>query len=772
MGLNFAISLGLTNGLYSRNWTQQSTPFDPASIDFHVKSRTGLTLIDSKSSGNPLLLTPIITTSGSPNYLNSGIKAYSNTIWVCKGRLKTTLASKWHGAQSTGNNVRLGFGTGTVKDTINLYWGDKTAEVLNNKAHDFDWHLFIVYDKRLWILDKDTLVTDVSILNIINTVSPDINVSTATWSGVEADILYGGIAFPSYISMDIAFGFIGRNIDNVITWDSKIFFGGNRIYAYNSIDGNTLTWSTANSVELSYNLNGSSHLIEKGYSLYYINNERAIVPNLLNGTKITNPTLAANSIFGGDYGSQSLYILDCIIRFTQDFFDRSNTTIYSDLARLGYYDVNNKKDWHGTELNVFSGYNLFNEGYKMTLFVKYADKTTNDLPSEIFKYPSDITITNAVSNKSYCNEVFPFEYTVTQLTNHIEHKVGNKIFGYGNDTIFYSNNNGGSYKTQSFANAPYIGMGYIFANGKIIFSDKSKFYSTDDDFNSITELDVNYNGSPFPIVVGAKNFINVRYIDYQILDSGKELITFTVYSNVIGNNYVCLLSSIDGETIETAYMFGKNPQYGNFGDPLNPVIARHTHSSTFSQLTKKWYWNTGDHAYLTTNYECHFFESVYDEDSGTWDHTKLLSSDTNSRVKAGALFQDIGNIYFGSDANAISKEMGLFKSEESDLGVLLKHIRLFNDSDNILSGIAITPSLGVVFEAGVAYNAGKYRMLIFNKNKASHYTKIDFEFNPEQTDPDGFVAWKLIKISDQEVLANVMNLSTGQYIYNTLKLNI
>lgn len=769
-GLSEASTMGQSRASY---WNTRS--------DLWVKSRMGNTLID-QFGNNPTLLFPTLKTNGSSTYADTGLTAVANTIWVIKGKLITTVANKWQGAQVTGQNVRFFFGTGTSNNTINFAWGDTSISPGNNKEHDFDWHVFIMYDKRLWVLDKDTALTDASILNAIATQTPLINLSTASFSGTPANIQYGRIPTPAYVIFEFASSFIGTITAGAITWQRKHIMGGASAYTYDILSkDNLVTWNDGtNNVRL-YSENGSLHFIEKGYSLYKNTEFRVLVPYLDSGQPMDSPTVSAGFTLAKNISDARLFIPDCKIRFVNDFFDRSNATIYSNDARdVNYYDATNPKDWNGFEFYRQVFYEFYNTGYQYRHFTVFNELSETNYPTEIILTKSDLTSSSdKIKTFNYCKD-YDVTISISQLTKHIDHQNGSRIFGFDGTAgeIFYSVNSGGSYLTKEFADAENIGMSFIFNNGNILFATNEKAYLSTDSLQTWNEIAItDQNGDVFPVRSGVKNFLNVRYIDSQILSDGKQMITWGAYINVVGNGYVCLFYSINGESIKTAYMFGRNANYGNYGDPLNTVIARHIHSSTYSPITGKWYWNTGDSG-IDPNYENHYFESEYNYLTDVWTNTKLVSGGANSQIKAAAFFYYNGNIYLSSDATSgDSPTKGVFKVIESGLNSILNQTRIFTDNGNIMSGLVVGSKMKIVFPAGITYNAGKYRVVLFREKRLECpysfvYWPTDFEVTPAQTDPDNYVAWRLIKVSETEVLCNFMGLDTLRYNNNTVRITL
>ena len=762
--------------LSSRGWTPQSL-----GLDLWAKSRDGITLVDEYEN-NPTILLPFIRTNGSDVHTDTGITAVANTVWVVKGRMITNTANRWQGAQLTGQNVRFFFGTGTLNNTINFAWGDTSVVAGNNKAHDFGWHVFIMYDKRLWVLSPDTLLTDESILNAIATESPLINLSTASWSGTPANIQYGRIVVPAYVSFEFGSSFIGTITAGAITWQRKHIMGGAGAYSYDILDKtNLVTWTNGSKNVKGFSSYGSRHFMDVGYSLYKNAEFRMLVPYLESGEAISEPTVAAGFTLAKNISDERLFIPDCKIRFLNDFFDRSDVTIYSDNARdETYYDSTNPKDWNGFELYSPNLYEFYNEDYRYRHFEKYNELAEINYPTEILLSTAVVAGANKSKMFNYCND-WGVEISLSQLTRHIDHQNGIKLFGFDATAgeIFYSSNNGGSYTTKEFVDAENIGMSFVFNNGNILFATDEKIYVSTDGLQSWAEVDItDQNGGPFPVVEGVKNFVNVRYIDSQILGNGKQLMTWGSYINVDGNNgYVCLFYSINGESVKTAYMFGQNATYGSYGDPTNTVLARHIHSSVFSADASKWYWNTGD-AGVDPDFENHYYESEYDYLTDIWSHTKLLSGDASTQVKAGAFFYYNGSIYLGSDSTSGgASTRGVFKVAEAGLNALANQSRIFTDNGGLMSGLCVGLKMKIIFPGGNAYNEGKYRIVVFRERQIENpysfvYWATDFEYDPEQTEPDTFVGWRLNRVSDTKVLCNVMNLNTLKYIYNTLEVNL
>ena len=396
------MSLGHALGIPFRRgggdyWTKQIEK----DLIFSANSREGTSITDS--FGNDIsLLIPTLQSNGTTHNANTGVTALPSTIWVVKGKILATTQARYHGAQSSGNDVRFFFGTGTVVGTINLAWGNTSAVVGNNKAHDFDWHVFVVYDKRLWVLDKDTLLTDESILNIIAVETPLINLSTASWSGTETTIQYGRIALPTYIAFEYASSFIGTIADDVITWDRKHIFGGSRTYSYDIIsDSNYVEWNIIPAAPLvNYSIDGALHWIDVGYSRYLSYPNKVLVPYMQTGEPSSSPSFAGTGYWLDDNIGNVLIMPDGKVRFVDDFFDRSNVTIWSNNARGTDYDAGNKKDFDGSKTNEIFLSSWLNEGYENRTFFGYESGDDKYYPISIYHHSvnKDETIANGIRN--------------------------------------------------------------------------------------------------------------------------------------------------------------------------------------------------------------------------------------------------------------------------------------------------------------------------------------------------------------------------------------
>ncbi len=162
--------------------------------------------------------------------------------------------------------------------------------------------------------------------------------------------------------------------------------------------------------------NLSTWLLDYGFDRYgkLADNIRRHIPRDASGNSYA-PTHAGGDpwyssrimaeVLGNDF---FINMVDCKIRFTHAFFDRSNVTIWGASARAGYYDSSNKKDFHISELNQRTLQEWLNDGYKGRLFIHMNDNSIESrdriILKEIFLYSTDKTGTNHKSILEYTND--------------------------------------------------------------------------------------------------------------------------------------------------------------------------------------------------------------------------------------------------------------------------------------------------------------------------------------------------------------------------------
>ena len=337
---------------------------------FHSKLRSGLSLV-AEVGDNASILNPVVksTSTFSGSSFATGVNSMAATIWVFKGKFGAAPLQ----TRSIGQYNNFGIQHSPSNQLI-LVWGNKSNIGI---ACDGLWHTYIIYDKRLWIASVDLELTDASILNVINTVTPSINQSTAVWdaNAISPDINYFGttIAYSTTVNLTMSVSYIGAITTGVITWSRKHLFQ-NTDYVYDILNGaNSIRyWNDKVSISVDFSANGSPYQLDSGHSIYH--NAAIGILNVpyANGLP-SSGTVPSGFVKIHDIAGDSVKhnLGNSIIRFPLgSAWDRSNTTIYKAAARTGFYDAANPTDWHVTELNQLAMNELwFNTGQDIA-FVK------------------------------------------------------------------------------------------------------------------------------------------------------------------------------------------------------------------------------------------------------------------------------------------------------------------------------------------------------------------------------------------------------------------
>ena len=423
--LNQIGRLGKLSSYKSRqsSWTPQN-PLSGETPDFWVKegSRSGLTLTDSVDADNSPSILPAcinVPLGTTPKFdLKTGVVPDANTIMIIRG------------AMNRAYTFYEGSVTGTDKFYLSAedYGGQKWAMQWGNTylrgavAVDLNWHVLIMYDKRLWICSPDTLLTDDNIKNIIGTVAPDINISAASWTGAGATqiiLLNYGYYLP--VECKRALTFIGNLVAGTITWQKKYVFT-NKYNAYDILGAGAKVNYTrndggitgfGNAPTLAFSAYGYDTL-SIGHSICHKDGEPVIsIPYNVGGTPITIPPTGFVILHDQEGDLLNHNLADSIIEFKGVIWDRSDTDIWKDGARAAgtYYDstsATTKKRWHISELNQLQLYEWLNTDYLGRPFVKI-DPNSVDIEErlvlkELFSYTTNKTGSDFIKILKYTKD--------------------------------------------------------------------------------------------------------------------------------------------------------------------------------------------------------------------------------------------------------------------------------------------------------------------------------------------------------------------------------
>lgn len=291
-----------------------------------------------------------------------------------------------------------------------------------------------------------------------------------------------------------------------------------------------------------------------------------------------------------------------------------------------------------------------------------------------------------------------FWYRLQPEGPYIDTQRDNKAFGFSDDTVFLSEDNGRSWPhSVAFPNAKNITFSCILKNGNILFATRAKIYLSTDNLKTYKQLTVKDADGADYIPHTPQNADYPGWY-FHPLDgvhtwdvNGVEMLVWGNYCNVLGGAVpVNIFYSTDcGQTVKIAYAFGQNPYYRDngarggstgtlLGDPDNPVICRHMHCVAYNPAENAFYACTGDRE-RPEGHECHWLRGTYDADKDKWDWKVIVSAPSNSRYKCGGINFVDGQCYWVADANGPKPhDRGLFRCDPADIANPDKHTMLFN----------------------------------------------------------------------------------------------
>lgn len=182
--------------------------------------------------------------------------------------------------------------------------------------------------------------------------------------------------------------------------------------------GNTATWSGTNATI--YLSGGTEYYFQNGFTIYEkVGENDEYVPyggdiSILTNTLERVGYFIKKVVDGYEY-KHNLY--PSLIVFTDDSFDRSDTEIFEDDARTGYYDSLNPGRWHTSEFNQKTFKSWLKAAYQEIIFTKFFDNTidTGFYLQEIIVFNTVKTGTDLISVLNYTKYKFSPEDLVAEF---------------------------------------------------------------------------------------------------------------------------------------------------------------------------------------------------------------------------------------------------------------------------------------------------------------------------------------------------------------------
>lgn len=274
-------------------------------------------------------------------------------------------------------------------------------------------------------------------------------------------------------------------------------------------------------------------------------------------------------------------------------------------------------------------------------------------------------------------------------------------YGANSGLLYLSDDCGSTWSySYAFANASNIRMAWVFQNGNILISTKvdNKMYLSTDKLTTLNEITVYESDGVTPITFHVP--VNPLYpgIYFGALNprsytvDGSEVLAWGTYwqgQDGIGAGAVPIniyYTSDNGITVKCCYKFGDNATErddgtaisgagGNVvGDPTNPVICHHVHTTAYDSINNYFYFVTGD---SWTNSEINYLRGRYDLATDTWNfHNTPMNSNFGVFKTGQLIFDDEDHFIWTCDDDL---QGGIYRCAVADIlaSDITKHEKLY-----------------------------------------------------------------------------------------------
>lgn len=456
---------------------------------------------------------------------------------------------------------------------------------------------------------------------------------------------------------------------------AKVHWTMNNIYGYDATGNGyhfTLKTGISTAQNIAYGAEGSRYLLDYGYSWYRSLAGLSIyVPKKEDGTRLTITPETGYVLSKDAAGTSSNHNLaDSLIYVNSANWDRSDTTIFNDLARGSDYDAANPKRWHIEKLIYLNMYDWYNEGHEgknfpvynaafteLTGLLGYSENKTGNGRKYVLQYSGNYDSFHTLS------------YTFQAATEHIVATRYLKVlkFNHATKVLSLSLDGGVTYSITKNVSADIsiICHAQIYANGNILFCNQIKSFYSDDNLSTYQESTVlDIDGNPYVASAGVGKFTTLNHNGLASIN-GIEVDMWGPYSQDANTAFVDvnIWKTIDGgATIKSIYKF-------NSSEPV--LTAYHVHDVSYIK-NNTWIVQTGDN--LT---HCNWLKLVYDPETDTVTKTSIAVSDETGWYKTVGIAQRNTEIVWGSD----SDHYGIYYVDAADIADSSKYKLLYPNNE-------------------------------------------------------------------------------------------
>jgi hypothetical protein len=372
-----------------------SSSFWKSYQNFLAEGRSGLT-IPAKKGVSPTILLPVWDNSqhnGYSSIVDDGALDVGNDYdFTLVHKCKSNLASKVNVRFLVGKNIgasvngRYGFSTSATTCYLSaiIQSSGGTVTIASTIDYTAQEYVFLRMDvnqatkKFRFFVNEIQIGTDTSFTGTFNTLAEAYKfyIGAGTKSDLSTYLFSNSFHGDTWIFRKLLSVEEGATLmaGGVVSGELAHWTCGNAAsgYHFDSSGNNYHLAITTNSYE-KYSIEGSRYCLDHGYTLYgnTYGTLNRYLPLTLAGNEITPPDLGAGVEKIKNYAGMLDYhnFANSMIQFSDDFWDRSNVTIWNDFARAvtTYYnstDINTKKQFHPRELGNLHLSKWLNDDYR------------------------------------------------------------------------------------------------------------------------------------------------------------------------------------------------------------------------------------------------------------------------------------------------------------------------------------------------------------------------------------------------------------------------